>query len=259
MPRSKERSSLRIELDAKNCQVSAEEMRKLEANLAPLRAMTQDFPVADLYVTIYFHARSNDYHVKTSLVLTGRTLFTGEHDVQIHPAFVRCVRKLVAKMHGYLDALGNKPELAKTQEGTRQEIEPTAIPDVEKIDAAARAGDYRAFRRAAYPYEESVRRRLGRWIKRYPELEAQLGERLSLADLVEEVFLNAFERFSSRPEQVRFGQWLEDLIDPSVRAMADDAENEEQAVSFSRTLQEMDRPAAPPPAKQEAESTRSKS
>jgi hypothetical protein len=242
MARSMERSSLRIQLDTKHCEVSADEVRKLEANLTPLRAMTQDFPLADLYVTISFHARTNDYHVKTSLVLTGRTLFTGEHDVMVHPAFARCVRKLIAKMREYLDSLGNKPEVGKLREGTKQELLPTAAPDVEQLDQAVHDGDYRAFRRAAYPYEEPVRRRLGRWIKRYPELEAQLGDRLTLADLLEEVFLNAFEQYASRPEQVRFGQWLEDLIDPSIRAMADDAEDEAQTVSFARTFQEMEQP-----------------
>ncbi len=233
------RNNLRIELDTKNCNLRPEEIAKMETNLGVLRTMVADFPVADLYLFVARHERSNEFQVKASLVLTGRTLFTGDHDSHVHPAFLRCVRKLVAKLRGYLDDLGNKPEMAKQEEGTRREVVPVAAPDAESLERAAREGDYAAFRRAAFVYEEPVRERTTRWINRYPELQTLLGNGLSVNDAVEEVFLNAFERYAGRPQAVRIGQWLEDLIDPSLRALAEDPAREKEQISLARTVQEM--------------------
>lgn len=230
---------LRIELEAKNCSPRPDEIEKMESNLGSLRTMTREFPIADLYITIYRHPRSNDFKVKTSLVLTGRTLFTADHHTHLHPAFQRCVRKLVAKLRGYLDDLGNKPELAKREEGTRREVVPTAAPDGDALERAIDEADYAAFRRAGAVYEGPIRERASRWINRYPELEAKLGNGFSVNDAVEEVFLNAFERFRDRPPAARLGQWLEDLIDPSLRELTEHFDDEQTSISFSRTLEEM--------------------
>ena len=53
---------------------------------------------------------------------------------------------------------------------------------------------YERFRSLLFPYEESVRKRIGRWVQRYPEIEAQIGTRFDLEDAVEEVFLMAFDQ-----------------------------------------------------------------
>jgi hypothetical protein len=231
---------LRIELDAKNCSPRPDEIEKMESNLGSLRTMTREFPISDLYITIYRHPRSNEFKLKTSLVLTGRTLFTADHDKHLHPAFLRCVRKLVAKLRGYLDDLGNKPELAKREEGTRREVVPAAAPDGAALQHAIDEADYPAFRRAASVYEGPVRERASRWINRYPELEAKLGHGFSVNDAVEEVFLNAFECFAERPSAARLGQWFEDLIDPSLRELADHFDDEQMSISVARTLEEME-------------------
>ena len=233
------KNNLRIELDTKNCNLRPEEIAKMETNLGVLRTMVGEFPVADLYLFVARHDRSNEFQVKASLVLTGRTLFTGDHDAHVHPAFLRCVRKLVAKLRGYLDDLGNKPAMAKQEEGTRRQVIPVAAPDGDALDRAVSDGDYAAFRRAAFVYEGPVRERTTRWINRYPELETQLGNGLSVNDAVDEVFLNAFERYAERPQSVRIGQWLEDLIDPSLRALAEHPDREKEQISLARTVQEM--------------------
>lgn len=232
-------NNLRITLDTKNCNLRPDEIAKIETNLGLLRTMVADFPVCDLYLFVARHERSNEFQVKASLVLTGRTLFTGDHDSHVHPAFLRCVRKLVSKLRGYLEDLENKSEMAKQEEGTRREIIPEAAPDAAQLAAAVSEGDYAAFRRAAYVYEGPVRERTTRWINRYPELLTQLGNGLSVNDAVEEVFLNAFERYGERPQAVRIGQWLEDLIDPSLRELADDPDREREQISLARTVQEM--------------------
>ena len=131
-------------------------------------------------------------------------------------------------MQAYKSRLGQQPERQKTEKGTRQPVQPTAPPDTTAIDAAVRNQDYAAFRTATFVYEEAVRKRAGRWVERYPEAEAQIGKQWEIADLVEEVFLNAFENYDRRPDGAGLGDWLEGLIDPAVKALlkAPDAELE---------------------------------
>jgi ribosome-associated translation inhibitor RaiA len=230
--------NLRIELDTKNFEFSSGELEKLEEHLAPLRDPVRNFPVSDMYITVVYHPTPHDFHVRTSLVLPGRTLFTGERDDNALSAWSRCVRKLVTKVTAYKDQMDAKSERAKSQKGTAQEVIAASEPDVEHVRASVEQGDYPAFREAMYVYEEAVRKRAGRWIERYPEFERRLGVSVSLEDLVEEVFLNAFERFDQRPEAVRIGRWLEDLIDPSVNALLKDPETERENIEAVRTLRE---------------------
>jgi len=238
MPFPDEFYNLRIELDTKNFNFSPAELEKMEEALAPLREPVRNFPVSVLYITVIRHPTPDDYHVRTSLVLPGRTLFTGDRDINPLTAWSRCVRKLVSKVRAYKDNLAAKPERTRRQEGTAQEVLPESEPDAEQLRQAVETGDYTAFRRAMYVYEEAVRKRAGRWIERYPEFESRLGVAFTLEDLVEEVFLNAFERFDQRPEAVRLGQWLEDLIDPSVKALLKDPAAERENIEAVRTLGE---------------------
>jgi ribosome-associated translation inhibitor RaiA len=238
MASSYQRNNLRIVLlGANNREISADALAKMEKSLDPLRRAVRDFPVADLYISTSFHRHSGTFHVKTSLVLSGRTLFTGERNEHLHPAFERCVHKLVKKLEAYLASLKAKPEIAKNRKGTHQEVVPVGQPDAESLEGAVRAGDYAAFRQATYVYEEPVRKRVGRWIQRYPGLLAQLGTKLTVDDLVEEVFLTAFDRFDQVPRSMRLGDWLERLLDPSVKALLRDLDGEKENIEFARTIQ----------------------
>jgi hypothetical protein len=244
MKASSRKHELRIQLATKHCTLSANTIAKMEANLGTLRTRAEQFPINDLYVTVTRFSRTGDYHVKMSLVLTGRTLFTGDRDVQVHPAYLRCVRKLVAKLDAYIEALGNKPALAKREEGTNLPVVPTAAVDPQQLAQTVHDGDYAAFRRAADAYDEPLRHRVSRWLNRYPQLVARMGSELSLDDAVEEVFLNAYERFDDRPQALRLGDWLEDLIDPSLRALLERPDEELISIGLAKTLQEMDLPGA---------------
>lgn len=230
--------NLRIELDTKNCDFAQDELDKMEEALDPLREPVRTFPVSDMYITVTFHPTPENYHVQASLVLPGRTLHTGDRDVNPLTAWSRCVRKLVHKVTAYKDNLAAKEEQRKAQEGTVQEVVPEAEPDAQQLQEAVEAGDPAAFRRATYVYEEPVRKRAGRWIQRYPEFENQLGDTFTLEDLVEEVFLNAFEHFNERPKELRLGQWLEELIDPSVKALLKHPDAEQENIEAVRTLRE---------------------
>ena len=229
---------LHVEVETKQCEISQAEQEKMHAALTPLIKVVQDFPVAGLIVTVNHHLRGNDYHVKTSLVLTGKTLFTGERHEQMYTAFERCVQKLVNKVNTYKHVLSNTPEVQKHEKGTHQEVTATFEPDTATLEEAVRSGDYAAFRSALLPYEEPVGKRIGRWVQRYPDLNALIGERLTIEDIVEDVFLNAFENYAHRPPSVTLGEWLENLIDPSVKAILHHPDEELENISFARSLRE---------------------
>lgn len=248
--------NLRIELDTKNCDCSPELIEEMETALSPLRKPVEEFPVSDLYITVYYHPRVGTYEVKTALTLPKRTLATREEHDQVYTAFERCVRKLGRKLEKYKSELAGEEQQQKLREGTEQVVLPEQLPDVAELKQAVEAGDYKRFRLATFPYEESVRKRLGRWIQRYPKAEAALGSEWTLADLVEEVFLNAFERFEERPQAVPFSEWLEALLDPSVKAFQEHPREARESVDFARTLQETDLEAEYRPFRNSARETR---
>jgi ribosome-associated translation inhibitor RaiA len=229
-----------VEIDAQNCTLTPQQAEKVDAALGPLRRAIDRFPTADLYITIIHHPRSQDYHVKTSLILPGKTLFTGDRAAEFLPAYLRCARKLVRKVESYKAELQDEADLRKRQKGTQQEVAPDRPCDLDEVAHSVAAQDYPAFRRATFMYEEAVRKRAGRWVQRFPEAQARLQTDFKLADVVEEVFLNAFEDYDRMPQERRLGDWLEDLIDPSLRALLHDPDRELRNVSFARTVRETD-------------------
>jgi hypothetical protein len=227
-------------LDTKNCSLRRSEIEAMEDGLGLLEAVASSFPFADLYVTVSYSERSQEYHVKTSLKLPGRILFTGEHDSVALPAYERCLRKLVRKVDDYKHKMetgqGTRQRLAG---GTEQRVDPDTLPALERLETAFQSQDYNAFRDELSGFEEPIRRRVGRWIQRYPELDATFGEFLPMDDLVEEVMLTAFEQYESRPTVMRLGDWLESLIDPAMRSFLRHPDEELEAISFAKTLHEM--------------------
>jgi ribosome-associated translation inhibitor RaiA len=236
MPYSDQSYNLRIELDEKGCELSAEQIEKMEATLTTLRKLTEAFPVSTLYVDVVYHHTPQDYHVKTSLVLPGKTLFTGERDRHVQPAFERCVSKLIHKITAYKSQMSRDEEHAKHAAGTYQSVEPNSVFDPEAIENAVKEADYIEFRHLLYPFEESLRKRIGRWIQRKPIVESRLLDEIQISDIVEEVFLMAFERFPNRLRNVPPGDWLEQLIDPSVQAILQSPDEEYANISFVQTL-----------------------
>jgi hypothetical protein len=111
-------------------------------------------------------------------------------------------------------------------------------PDSGAIDRAVRQLDYRAFRAAMNVYEDALEKRVGRWIERYPDIEARIGDGLLISEIAEEVFLNAFDQYERRPGSLRLGQWLENLIDPSIQNLVRDEGAEKENLSFIQSANE---------------------
>jgi len=222
---------LRVQIQSHHYELSPEIKERMESDLEALRKLVRAFPVAELHVDISRHVRRKDFHLRTSLRLPQKTLFTGERDIWPDRAYEQCIRKLVNKVKAYKEALGRKPAQERVAAGLVHEVYPSREPDLVKLADAAREGDYFAFREELRVYQESLDERIGRWIQRYPEAQAMLGRELVLSDIVEEVYLQAFERFLDRPSD-RLGNWLGSLIDPSLKALFADPDGELDNIRF---------------------------
>ncbi|HVS34669.1 MAG TPA: HPF/RaiA family ribosome-associated protein [Gemmataceae bacterium] len=229
------RTDFPIQIDARHCTIRPAMNAKMHEGAEVLRRQVEQFPIASLHVLIEHNARNNNHTVKTDLFLNNETLVCSDHDLLAYTAYERCIQALAAEVERYKARLGQDAERQKTEKATHQTVRPTALPDAAAIEAAVRDGDYATFRTATFVYEEPVRKRAGRWIERYPEAEAQIDRQLKMADIVEEVFLNAFENYGRRPEGVRFGEWLEDQIDHAVKELLRRPDAELENIALART------------------------
>lgn len=228
-------TQLRIDADWGNYKISEAEREKMDTDLSALRKLVENFPVAELKIEVL---HPSDIQISTSLRLPATTLFTADHDRKLHPAWERCVRKLMHKVTAYKERLENKPVYEKEAQGTLHDVRPAMEPDPQELEEAVADLDYVRFRKALAVYEESLEARVGRWVQRFPEAQTRLGTRLMISDIVEEVYLNAFERFGERPP-IRLGEWLEELIDPSLQILLTHPEEKEN-LSFIESAKEID-------------------
>jgi ribosome-associated translation inhibitor RaiA len=225
----------RVTFDVHQYRLSRAEEQMLRRNLDGLARQVEHFPVADLHVLIEGNARSNGVSVKLTLVLPGTTLVVSDHNAVPLPAFDRCLDSLLDSLEAYKERLSRVPERQKLEKGTHQELHPAVVIDAATVDAAVRAGDYPAFRSALLAYEEGLRKLVGRWVQRYPEFDAQIGRGVAIADVVEDVFLLAFEGYQHRPADVPPGTWLQGLIDPALEALRQNRDAELENIEMART------------------------
>jgi ribosome-associated translation inhibitor RaiA len=238
MPFSDQSYNLLVDLDMKHGELPAGELNKMETMLSPLGDMVRHFPVSKLHVLVSYRPRTTDYVVRTSLILSGETLVSSDHHPQAHAAFEHCIDNLVRELQRYKDRLGDVPERTKQQEGTHHALVPTMPPDAAAIDAAVREGDYTAFRTAMSGYDSPVQQAVGRWVERYPEVAGRVGKELQISDIVEDVFLTAFDEYEHRPPGIRLGEWLERYIDSVIKAIAAHPDREIENVSMARLARE---------------------
>jgi ribosome-associated translation inhibitor RaiA len=240
MQYSDDRHHLNVQIESKQHQLSPQERVELENALIPLAAEVQNFPSADLAVHLIHHPHSDTFHVQFRFHLPGQTLFASDQDKVAQLAFEHCVRNLLDEVEAYKKHPDQRAEqIAENQAALENDIVAREGPDDGILGEAVTAGDYQAFRTATSPYEEWLRKRVGRWVQRYPDAEAQVGKGLALGDLVEEVYLNAFEGYPHRPVAVPFHQWLDSLIDPALKALLRHPDQEKEIAGFARTVRDM--------------------
>jgi ribosome-associated translation inhibitor RaiA len=229
---------MRILFDAHQCRLSEAETVQMRQQLDSLLRQVEAFPMSVVHVLVERNTRSNDYSVKITLILPGETLVGNDHDDFLLAAFDHCLIGLEENVRAYKDRLGQVPTRQKTEKGTRQELEPSVALDGAAVERAVHEGNYAAFRTATLSYEEPVRKRIGRWVERYPAVQARIDRGLKMNDIVEEVFLAAFENYDRRPRDIRFGDWLGRLIDPAVKALQDRSDEELENINLVRSALE---------------------
>jgi hypothetical protein len=235
-----ERNHLRVSVQAEGFTVPEDERARLQRLLAPVAEAVRDFPTADLQLKVIHHPRSEAYNAEARLKLPGRTLFTGDRAAYLDSALQRCLDRLGQRLAAYKQQPDpDAAEQVRRRLALDRDLVAPEDPDAGPLAAAAQAGDYRAFRTALSVYEEWLRKRVGRWVQRYPEAQARVGNSLLIGDLVEEVYLNAFEQFARRPTDIRLSAWLDHLLDPSLQALLRHPDAERENISMARTLREM--------------------
>jgi len=185
------------------------------------------------------NSNSGEYEVKLALVLPGQTFATGGVSEAWEPSLEKSVHKMIRRVEHYKATMSGAPDQARIAAGTTMEVEPNRPIDGKQVVAAVESGNYTEFRKAMYPIEASLRDRVGRWVQRYPQIQAKIGTRFTIADIVEETFILAFDRYKDWRPEMFFGQWIETLIDPAMKAIARDPEGELEAISFQQTWNEI--------------------
>lgn len=233
-----ERSRLQVEIDPAGCQVPTDELTRMQESLDPLSEAVQGYPNPELRIKVIRHPNVDDYQVEAKLQLPARSFSTADRDMYLDLAFQRCLHKLTHRVEGYKLDPEEKAAVAAAQRVSALEqnvVIPEGI-DAGPLGKAVEAGDYCRFRNTLVGYEDWLRKRVGRWVQRYPEAERQVGNGLKIGDLVEEVYLNAFESYPGRPAEVSLSDWLDSLIDPSLRALLRHPDAEQENASMARSL-----------------------
>lgn len=234
---------LRIEIETEACEIPQDERARLQNAFAALADCVRDFPDSMLRLKVIHHMQSQLYHVEGKLRLPGRTILTGENDPYLDSALQRCISRLIRRTQAYQDHPDREAlTVAAQREALDREVVAPESPDAGPLAQAAQAGDYRTFRTALAGYEDWLRKRIGRLVQRIPQAQARLGQDLLLGDLIEEVYLNAFEQFTQRPTTISLSEWLESLIEPSIRSLLRHPVQEAEAASLARTVRETPMP-----------------
>jgi ribosome-associated translation inhibitor RaiA len=227
---------LKASLDSKECAIPEQTRMHFQEQLDDLGRWLTDFAASELAVNVIYHSKSDVFHAEAKLKVPGRTITVGHYEKSIDEAIKRCLEKATRRVEGYimdpdreaLDAADRRARRDDAAVGSRE-------PDLDALAKSVRDQDYRTFRNAIQLDDEFVRLRVGRWVQRYPEIQQEIGRSFEIADLVEEVFLIAFEKHRERPPHMNLRDWLESLIDPAVKAYYRDPA-EREAVSFAQTL-----------------------
>src|SRR5262249_48894548 len=96
----------RLQIDTHHCTLSTAEQDNIRAEFTHFSRLVEPFPVSDVHVMIEYNGRSNDYSVKTTLILSGATLVGNDHGPVWHAALERCLAGLAENVKAYKERMG---------------------------------------------------------------------------------------------------------------------------------------------------------
>jgi hypothetical protein len=226
---------LDVDIDVQQCQMPADERTRIQEDLERLAEELLEFSASQLRISIVYHSRQEQYHAQAWLKVPGKRFVSGRYSPWLDYSIMRCLAKLRRHVESYRE---NPNSDAIRETAQRLELQNHVVPPTEHIaDALGKAiqrQDYRGFRRALGGYEDRTRAQVANWVRRYPQMTHLLGQDIEIDDIVEEVFLMAFEQFPEQLEQT-ISEWLRQFIDPAVKAIWHD-ESEREAAEFARTF-----------------------
>jgi hypothetical protein len=231
-----ERHHLQVHIETKECQLPADELSRLQPSFDRLGEAVEGLASAELWLNVVYHPRIQQYHAQAKLKVSGKTIHTGEQNAYLDTALLRSLERMVHQVEAYKDSPDRRAAVqAERLVRLNGEVIAPVEPDAGELGIAVQDADYARFRRALLSHEEYVRMRVGRWIQRYPEVQNLVGQSFGIADLVEEVFLFAFERYVERPTHISLHEWLDSLIDPAVKSFWHHPDDRE-AARFAQTV-----------------------
>ena len=211
--------ALQVDIETKECDIPEDQRARMQDGLERIGEAVQDFPESHLWLTVVFHPNSQAFHVQSKLRLPGHTIVTGGQSEHLDTAFERCLERTLKRVELYRR---DPDETAIERASARNRLAAASIGQADRLfaglNAAAERSDYLEFRHALRGHEDWLRLRVGRWVQRYPGVEDEIGRTLEISDLVEEVFLLAFERYADRPQPMPLRDWLDSLIDPAIHS-----------------------------------------
>jgi hypothetical protein len=238
---------LDIDIDVQQCEFPDDERQRIQHDLELLADELLEFPASQLRLSIVYHPRQEEYHAQAWLKLPGKRFVSGRYSPWLDYSVMRCLAKLRRHVESYREN-PNSEAIRETER--RLELQNHVVPPTERIadalEKAIQRQDYRAFRRALSGYEDRMRAQVANWVRRYPQMTRLLGEDIEIEDIVEEVFLMAFDEFPVQQEKT-ISEWLRQFIDPAVKAIWHD-ESEREAAEFARTFGTASELLAQPPA-----------
>ncbi len=95
--------------------------------------------------------------------------------------------------------------------------------------------DYSSFRSAVSAYEEPIRRRIEKWTAEHPEILAQIGGPQPAAEVLEEVFVHAFENHYVRGGDFNPESSLDRSFDSVTQALVHRVGTGKREVGSART------------------------
>jgi hypothetical protein len=231
-----------VEIDTQDCDLPDDEQTRIQQDLDLLAQELLEFPDSQLFLKIVHHSRTERYHAQAKLKLPGKTIITGRYSPWLNEALTHCLDRVRHRAEQYKQSPDRQAirEAAKAQTTDVESVAAPTEPDVGQLGRAVAEGDYRRFRLAMANYEPEVRSQVGHWTMRYPQANDLIGDQFDAEDIVEEVFLMAFDDYAQRPDEKTISQWLTEFVDPAVHAVwADPIERE--AATFARTLSAPDK------------------
>jgi hypothetical protein len=234
-----------VEITVHQCQIPKDERSRMQAELELLAEQLLEFPVSQLRFSIVYHPGQAEYHAQAWLKVPGKRFVSGRYSPWLDYSIMRCLAKLRRHVENYNADPDAIRQAQRSVDQANHVIPPTEHID-DALGLAIQRQDYREFRRALIGYEDLLRAQVANWVGRYPQMTRQLGETIDVDDIVEEVFLMAFDEFPERLTEQTMSEWIRHLIDPAVKAIWHNPE-EREAAEFARTFSAMDEPSGQQP------------